>query len=133
MKKIIATIAVVLCICVLFAGCGNNSEPEPSPNLTELYRKYCKYSYAKIASDGSYLNVDTNKYDIEDYFDMEAWDAILSINSDLGLPESLAYDMDNTTWSMGKQEETFESKGIKVSWTYHPDYGLEVTYKLIDN
>lgn len=28
MKKIIATIAVVLCICVLFVGCGDKNESE---------------------------------------------------------------------------------------------------------
>ena len=132
MKKIIATIAVVLCICVLFAGCGNNSEPEPkpAPNLYFLYNRYCDNTYAKIASDRSYLYVGTKMHG---YFNRAALEAIRLINSDLGLPDSLFFDMENTTFAMGKQEETFESKGIKVSWTYHPDYGLEVTYKLIVN
>lgn len=131
MKKIIATIAVVLCICVLFAGCGNNSEP--SPNLWSLYLKYRDKTVIDIASDRSYLFIDTNIGDKKGYIDWDAWEVIRSINSDLGLPDSLFFDMENTTFAMGKQEETFESKGIKVSWTYHPDYGLEVTYKLIVN
>ena len=57
---------------------------------------------------------------------------IKDMNEDLGLPDSLWNDMLQTTWSMGKQQETYESIGIKVSWTYHPDKGLEVTYKLLD-
>ena len=131
MKKIIATIAVVLCICVLFAGCGNNQEP--SPNLWSLYLKYSDKTVIDIASDRSYLFIDTNIGDKKGYIDWDAWEVIRSINSDLGLPDSLYHDMKYTTFAMGKQEETFASKGIKVSWTYHPDQGLEVTYKLIDN
>ena len=30
-------------------------------------------------------------------------------------------------------KEVFEDIGIKVTWTYHPDMGLEVTYKLRHN
>ena len=54
------------------------------------------------------------------------------MNRKIGLPDSLYNDMIQTTWSMGKQQETYESIGIKVSWTYHPNKGLEVTYKLLD-
>jgi hypothetical protein len=41
--------------------------------------------------------------------------------------------MMQTSWDMGKQEEIFENIGVKVTWTYHPDKGMEVTYKLINN
>ena len=54
------------------------------------------------------------------------------MNKNLGLPDSLWNDMIHTNAIMEKQTETFEDIGIKVSWTYHPDYGLEVTYKLIN-
>ena len=37
--------------------------------------------------------------------------------------------MDKTSYSDGKQTETFENLGIEVSWIYYPDKGLEVTYK----
>lgn len=59
--------------------------------------------------------------------------AIEKINAKMGLPASLYNDMNQTSWSMGKQSETFDSVGITVSWTYHPDKGLEVTYKLIND
>ena len=35
--------------------------------------------------------------------------------------------MMKTTALMGRQEE--ETKKYRVSWTYHPDRGLEVTYE----
>ena len=54
------------------------------------------------------------------------------MNTELGLPDSLSKDMGQTTWSMGKQQEEFEDAGVKVTWTYHPDKGLEVTYKLLN-
>lgn len=143
MKKIIATIAVVLCLCVLFVGCGDKNESETdfkkepqqiSPNLKEVYNKYCYNArWAKLAEDRSYLYIDTNPKNEDSYVEREAWQAILSINSFLGLPGYLSEDMKSTTSSMGRQEEVFEEKGIKVTWYFHPKRGLEVTYKLIVN
>lgn len=104
-----------------------------APDLKSLYQKYCDgKSWAEVASDGSYLDIDDNPYDIDDYYINEADTAIQLIDEAMGLPSSLYNDMIQTTWSMGKQQETYESIGIKVSWTYHPDKGLEVTYKLLD-
>ena len=105
------------------------------PDLKALYSQYCKSTWADVGSDGSYLSVDTNPYNKDDsgLAYPEAYYAIKNINAALGLPESLIEDMGQTTWSMGKQSETFNSVGITVSWTYHPDKGLEVTYKLIND
>ena len=71
-------------------------------------------------------------YDFDDYSSTSILYEIKDMNESLGLPDSLWNDMLQTTWSMGKQQETFENIGIKVSWTYHPDKGMEVTYKLIE-
>ena len=104
-----------------------------APDLKAIYEKFCSgKSWADVASDGSYLNIDDNPYNIDDYYISAADSAIQLINNEIGLPSSLYNDMLQTTWSMGKQQETFENIGIKVSWTYHPDKGLEVTYKLIE-
>lgn len=106
---------------------------QKAPDLKAIYKKYCDGNYwAKVASDGSYLNIDTNPYDFDDYWISEAAAAIQLINEAIGLPSSLYNDMLHTTWSMGKQQETYEKVGIKVSWTYHPNKGCEVTYKLIE-
>ena len=103
-----------------------------APDLRALYNALSdKYGWT-LGNDGSYLSADTNVYDLDNYSVTSIMYAIRDMNDKLGLPDSLWNDMLQTTWSMGKQQETYESIGIKVSWTYHPDKGLEVTYKLID-
>ena len=47
-------------------------------------------------------------------------------NKELGFPGSVYSDMMNTSALMGRQVE--ENDKYKVSWTYHPDDGLTVTY-----
>lgn len=84
-------------------------------------------SYATVAADGSYLSIDTNPYDIDDYTDYDAYLSLYLINDELGLPDSLMEDMGHTSSLDGKQTEKFEN--VTVTWKYHPDIGLEVTYK----
>ena len=108
---------------------------EKGPDFKKLYNEIesaVKYGFS-VATDGSYLSADTNVYNLDDYFNYDIRDAITELHEKMGLPESLDEDMWQTSWSMGKQHETFEEIGIVVSWTYHPDKGLEVTYKLLNN
>lgn len=99
------------------------------PNFAALYDTYCNSTWADCGSDGSYLSIDTNPYDWDDdglaYPD--AYYAIETINNALDLPGSLLKDMSETTSLDGKQSETYGD--ITVTWKYHPDKGLEVTYK----
>ena len=107
-----------------------------SVDLQKIYDDHCSSAWASLGSDKSYLSVDTNPYNRDDgdyTYLFIVNDAIEKIHKALGLPDSLYEDMNNTTWSMGKQNESFEEQGIIVSWTYHPDKGLEVTYKLLAN
>lgn len=119
---IIGAVAMLGIVIILFVS---NS----SINLKKLYEEYCEYPWAKYGEDGSYLSIDTNPYDEDDkplaYY--EAYTAIENINKALGLPELLISDMVKTTAMDGRQTETY--KNISVSWKYHPDTGLEVTYK----
>ena len=103
------------------------------PDFNEIYDEYCSSTWAEVGSDSSYLEIDTTPYNRDDYTNYEALSAIEKINTALGLSDSVYRDMLNTTWSMGKQSETFEDIGIKVEWTYHPDKGMEVAYKYIHN
>ena len=59
----------------------------------------------------------------------EAYKAVEDINKALNLPSDLMDKIDKTSYSDGKQTETFKDLGIEVSWIYYPDKGLEVTYK----
>lgn len=135
---IIGGIALALTLVIVFSiviGLNKNKK-EKKIDLQEIYDEYCSPSWANIGSDGSYLYVDTNPYNKEDgdyTYIYVVNNAIEDINKALGLPDSLLNDMNNTSWSMGKQKETYEELGVEVSWTYHPDKGKEVTYKLIEN
>lgn len=99
-----------------------------SNKLEDAYDLYCDYYYADIAYDGSYLSIDTNPYDIDDEFDTDAWEAIQEVNDYLDIPDSTEALMKNTRALDGRQEKTHGD--VTVSWTYHPDSGLEVIYTL---
>lgn len=126
--------------CTITATCGEISKTveitvkKKLPNLRSIYNQYCSSTWATIGSDNSYISVDTNPYNYsggDSHYFYVVNSAIENINSALGLPDSLYEDMNQTSWSMGKQKATYSSIGIEVTWTYHPDKGLEVTYKLI--
>ena len=102
------------------------------PDFQNLYRTYCSSVYATVGSDGSYLSIDTNPYDLDDYTTDGSIQAIINVNNALGLPDYVIDDMGSTTALMGRQTETFSDIGVTVSWSYHPDKGLEVTYKAIN-
>ena len=53
--------------------------------------------------------------------------AIRYANEELGFNGSVYSQMMNTTALMGRQSA--ENDKYRVSWTYHPDDGLEVTYE----
>lgn len=97
------------------------------PDFRLLYSTYCDQTYATVGYDGSYLSIDTNPLDLDDYSSSEAMAAIIGVNSALELPAYILSDMSSTTALMGRQSETVGK--ITVSWTFHPNRGLEVTYK----
>lgn len=91
------------------------------------------------ASDGSYLKMDTNTYD-KDPDDMtysqyklysikldDTLDGIKWMNEKLGFSSSVYDDMMETNSLMGRQSASNDK--YKVSWTYHPNKGLEVKYE----
>ena len=101
-------------------------------DFQELFDDYCQTKWATVGRDGSYLEIDTNPFDYDDSLDSAALSAIEKVNTALELPSSLYNDMMQTTYNMGKQTERFDDVGISVTWTYHPDQGLEVTYKRLN-
>jgi ribosomal protein L40E len=123
----IAGVAVLAVILIIVLGKGGGSKV----NLKKIYDEYCSSTWASVGSDGSYLSIDTNPDDNDDdgLAYPAAYTAIKNVNSALGLPDSLINEMGQTTGADGKQTESFDDIGITVSWKYHPDKGLEVTYK----
>ncbi len=102
------------------------------PDFSVIFDEYCSSTWAEVGNDGSYLKIDTNPYNSDDYWNSDANTAIEKVNAALGLPDSINSDIGQTSWDMGKQSETFESIGVTVEWTYHPDKGCEIIYKLIN-
>lgn len=98
------------------------------PNLVELYNRFCSSKYADFASDGSFLSIDTNPKDWDDYFDSEAYEAIVNVNKELGIPESVLNRMDSTRALDGVQ--SWSNDDLEITWSYHPDKGLVVNYSL---
>ena len=100
------------------------------PSFQKLYNDYCSSSFAEVADDGSYLEIDTNPFDLNLPSEDTQFDAIYAIekvNSALGFPDSVMKEMNNTSALDGVRTES--SGSITVSWTFHPDHGLEVIYK----
>lgn len=90
----------------------------------------CDTYYCNVASDGSYLELDTNPLDLDNFSSAEAYKMMKNINRELELPESLDVKIGATRALDGRQSEEFDS--VTVSWTYHPDKGLEILYELED-
>lgn len=150
MKKFITVLIFVAIICttVAFIGCGNDDDKNAGNGTTDKnnavvgQKTFCElvsevtgikfddpkdapYNFT-IGEDDSYCQIDTNPYDLPDYSSTTAIRYVEEMNKKLGLPDYLYNDMLHTSYSQGKQEETFGN--IKVRYYYHPDKGLNVTY-----
>ena len=85
-------------------------------------------------SDGSSLKIDTNPQDKDpDYWtsydskkSTDSLNGVKWMNEQLGFSSSVYEDMLETSSLMGKQ--TASNDKYTVTWTYHPNKGLEVTY-----
>ena len=107
------------------------------PSKFETVQNKCVKIAGSIATGKGYFKIET----IPDSWDnmdssvralmlsshqKSALEAIKYANEALDFSESVYSDMMNTTALMGRQTE--ENSKYKVSWTYHPDDGLTVTY-----
>ena len=127
-KKPLILLLLVIIIAVIIIIVVKNTS---GINLKKIYNKVLdknsSYSkYITLASDNSYIEVDTNPYNTDDYYSADAWELVTELNKELGFPESLENKMSHTRSIDGKQSE--KNKNIEVTWTYHPDNGLEVQY-----
>ena len=91
--------------------------------LKSAYNK-CLGDGATLSNDGLSLTIDGDgEYDFLSVFDVE------SVIKTLKLPDSLKTKMEITNSLMGRQTETYEN--IKVSWSYHPNNGLDAIFEII--
>lgn len=121
--------------CTITVTAGGKSDKmtitvKSGPDLKALYNKFCNSTWAEVGSDGTYLSIDTNPYDWDDdgLAYPEAYYAVENIVNELKLPSSLLKSMGETSAADGRQTQEYD--GLIVTWRYHPDNGLEVTFKL---
>lgn len=134
-KKKIAVFAVVAIVVVALVF-ALTYESEYDRVLRE-----CNPGNACIKIGDGYFIIDTynNSYDaldpvvkasLADLFarmQSDSLEAIQYANREFGFSYYLYERMINTSALMGRQYE--ENDKYRVSWTYHPDNGLEVTYE----
>lgn len=84
--------------------------------------------YCVLAGDGMSMSIDTNPADIDDSFSAEAYQMLVDANSKLGFPDYVLDSMNQTTSLQGRQSA--ETDDYAVSWTYHPDNGLQAIYTI---
>lgn len=99
-------------------------------DFNDMFPEYKDQYWCEIAYDGSWMEVDTNAYDLDDYNNSATLSKIKSINTELGFSSSVYQEMISTRSLDGRQYAYTD--GYSASWTYHPDKGLEVMYKIID-
>lgn len=113
---------------------------KPKVDFEKVYSECSlEKEWATLGRDNSYLKIDTNPNNTDkdemtwDEIEMMllACDKIEEVNEYLGLPDYLYEDMEHTTALQGKQKETYEDIGVEVLWSYHPDNGLQVQYRLL--
>lgn len=132
-KKVIIIGAVIIIAIIIIVAVvnGDNSDKEVAKKGVNLKKIYENIEgddyYATLATDNSYIKIDTNPLDTEEYFSSVAWEMIEEINDELDLPDSLEEKMGETRALDGRITEKFDD--VTVSWTYHPDTGLEVMYE----
>ena len=108
------------------------------PSKFKRVRSECVQIAGRITGSGDYFMIDTYPDEYENIDDMmqamlapraqeNAIEAIKYANEELGFNGSVFSKMMQTSALMGRQSE--ETNKYKVSWTYHPNDGLEVTYE----
>ncbi len=91
------------------------------PDFQAIYDEYCKSSFAKLGSDGSYLELTCTE---ENYYD--AYYMIPEVNEALGLSEAVFNMMVTTRAVDGTQ--SYETDDVYVTWSYNPNSGLYIMY-----
>lgn len=142
---IVATILIIvlsLLLCACDDNSNNNSNQSDNGSSNQgnsksnpletaydtLFKEFGWNSCYTLGSDKSYLQVDTNPYDIDDYYNATNTQILKSAVTALKLPDYIYQRMLKTTAMQGRQEVTVN--GITVSWTYHPDNGLEAMFTI---
>ena len=124
--KLIAAI-IMSALLIVLTSCGKNILKKAYEEIITEYPS--AVLCFEISDDGSFVSVDTNPYDMDDYSVSGEFSVIPAFHEKLGLSDYIWEEMLQTSALDGRQ--TDGNGQIEVSWKYHPDTGLEAIYKLI--
>jgi len=92
-----------------------------------LYHAYVYLEFLILACT-IYILAPCITVDSKDGSDADGMMDIMTLNGALNMPDSLFTEMCATNSLMGRQSETYDN--IEVEWSYHPDNGLDVFFKI---
>ncbi len=127
--KLVSIIAVIVVIVVAIVIALKVISPPPKgetakDKLKNVSEK-CIAKGTMLSSDGMSLFIDA-----KDSLDSDALDDIHTVLEELEIPDVIMREMETTTALMGRRVET--SGDYEISWTFHPDNGLDVLVKIIE-
>jgi len=76
----------------------------------------------KVSDEGKSITIDG--YGEDDYSGADLYDTVCVLDA-IKTPEYVISNMETTNSLMGRQSATF-GDNIDVSWSYHPDNGLDI-------
>ena len=118
---VVAIAAIVVLIICLCSGGKKDSR--------DMYADLARNDWCEIGKDGSWMSLDTNPDDGGYYAEnFAAMGTIEKVNRELGFNDSVYQEMKQTRSIDGRQRVSNDD--YEITWSYHPDDGLEVLYKL---
>lgn len=113
--KLIAAI-IMSALLIVLTNCGKNILKKAYEEIITEYPS--AVLCFEISDDGSFISVDTNPYDIDDYSVSGAFSVIPAFHEKLCLSDYIREEMLQTSALDGRQ--TDGNGQIEVSWKYHP-------------
>lgn len=127
--KLISIIAVIVVIVVSIVIALKVITPakkgETAKDKLKSVSEKCVAKGTMLSSDGMSLFIDA-----EDSLDSDALEDIHTVLEELEIPDVVMREMETTTALMGRRVETCGD--YEISWTFHPDNGLDVLVKIIE-
>lgn len=127
-----AVIALVLIVAIV-VGIGYSKKTVFKRIINKVVTEYTWADNSR-ASDDSYMKIDTNPQNADpesglydSRTEQDSLKAIRYVNEELGFSDAAYQKMLSTTALMGRQ--TAENDKYIITWTYHPQKGLEVMYE----
>jgi hypothetical protein len=120
MKKIVIAIATATFVAATLTGCSTG------PSKLEAVYESCGLSDgSSIGDNGATLSIDTMGE--TEYVGASITDLMCVLDDpDLGVPDYITQAVLETRAIDGRQNDEFDE--ITMSWSYHPDNGMSLTF-----